>query len=84
MEKADMTRPYPVRAVNRSTFLIKILYTQHHSMQGTVQWIEQEKALSFRSYMELTHLLKEALRVRDDREEFRTWEEAKGLQAKRR
>lgn len=58
---------------------VKIPYTQHKSAQGIIQCVDQEKALTFRSFMELTHLLEEALQPRDDTEELRTWQDAKGL-----
>lgn len=64
-----------------STFLVKIMYTQHTSAQGNVQWIEQEKVLSFRSFMELIHLLEEALQSKEGATKLRTWEEANKLRS---
>lgn len=65
-----------------STFLIKIMYTQHTSAQGNVQWIEEEKTLSFRSFMELIHLLEEALQSKKGATKLRTWQEASRLRSK--
>ncbi|NLG87195.1 MAG: hypothetical protein GX489_08255 [Firmicutes bacterium] len=76
MENTDGLCEFPARQTSCNTFLVKVLYTQHTSTQGIIQWIDQEKALSFRSFMELIHLLEEALQQREDMERFRSWQEA--------
>ncbi|MFY9188043.1 MAG: hypothetical protein WAO22_02165 [bacterium] len=75
VENIDALCEYPARQTSSNTFLVKVLYTQHTSTQGIIQWIDQEKALSFRSFMELIHLLEEALQSRGDMDQFRTWQQ---------
>lgn len=43
------------------SFLIKIKSTQHHTWQGTVQWIEKNETIPFRSALELLRLLDSAI-----------------------
>ena len=76
MEDTPALCEYPVKQTSSNTFLVKVLYTQHNSAQGIIQWIDQEKALSFRSFMELIYLLEEVLEERQDMDKFRTWQEA--------
>jgi len=53
------------------TFIVKVKYNQNHSMQGSVQWVEQGRIVNFRSEMELISLLIEAV----DDKEIRSWED---------
>ena len=63
------------QVIKDKTFVLKIRYQQNHSVQGSIQWIEQEKIVSFRSVMELLLLLNEAL----DQQEFRSWSGGEGV-----
>ena len=45
-----------------ATFVLKILFRQHASWQGSVVWKERQQEESFRSVLELIHLLDSALR----------------------
>ncbi|NLV16135.1 MAG: hypothetical protein GXY50_02840 [Syntrophomonadaceae bacterium] len=45
----------------KGNFLLKILYTQNDDIQGTIQWLEEERTVNFRSFLELTALLYEAV-----------------------
>ena len=49
-----------------ATFELKILFRQHGSWQGTVTWKERRQEHSFRSVLELVHLLDSALRASKD------------------
>lgn len=73
MENADALGEYPVNQISSSTFLVKVMYTQHTSTQGTIQWVDREKSISFRSFMELIHLLEEAISSQEKAIKFRTW-----------
>jgi hypothetical protein len=55
------------------TFLIKIMYTQNSSAQGQIHWIEEERVLSFRSFMELFYLMGEAVGESSETNGLRTW-----------
>lgn len=58
-----------------TTFVVKIMFCENASIQGYVQWIEQEKTMPYRSLMELVHLVETA--VRKDKKgliEFRSWD----------
>lgn len=57
------------QVIKDKTFVLKIRYHQNHSIQGTIQWIEKEKIVSFRSMMELLLLLNESL----DPQDVRSW-----------
>lgn len=62
--------------IKNSSFLIKIKYSQNHSLQGTIQWLEQKRTIYFRSLMELVLLLQEAA---SNNMEFRSWKGEKGI-----
>lgn len=47
--------------IGGSTFLIRILYTQNATWQGTIEWIEGEKTKTFGSALELVSLINETL-----------------------
>lgn len=60
------------------TFLIRIYFKQHANWQGTVQWLEANKTIPFRSVLELIALLNEAVeKISPENQglDFRTWEE---------
>lgn len=63
------------QVIKDKTFVLKIRYHQNHSIQGTIQWIEKEKIVSFRSMMELLLLLNESL----DPQDFRSWVGEEGV-----
>ncbi len=58
----------------KGNFLLKILYTQNNDIQGTLQWLEEERTVNFRSSMELIYLLSEAVGLMDDSPDFHTWD----------
>lgn len=43
--------------MKKQTFILEINDTQNQSWQGRVEWIQGQKKESFRSAMELLHLL---------------------------
>lgn len=51
----------------RATFELKILFRQHGSWQGVVVWKEGRQEQSYRSVLELIHLLDSALRASEGR-----------------
>jgi hypothetical protein len=58
----------------KGNFLLKIYYTQKNDIQGQLQWLEEEKTVNFRSFMELTMLLSEAIGLMDDGPVYRSLE----------
>lgn len=63
--------------IGGSTFLIRIYFKQHANWQGTIQWLETNKTVSFRSVLELINLLNEAVEKNSPSDEgsgFRSWE----------
>ena len=42
---------------NKGTFIVKIVNRQNSTWQGTVNWVEEQKTVSFRSALELIKLL---------------------------
>lgn len=56
------------------TFVIKVIHADRNTIQGYIQWIEKEKTVAFRSYMELLHLTQEALtKSKSELVDFRSW-----------
>lgn len=64
------------RVIKNTSFLLRIKYNQNHTIQGSIQWIENKKTVCFRSLMELIILLKEAAQFNTD---IRTWVGDNGL-----
>lgn len=50
--------PVPIGGVS---FLIRILFCQNYTWQGTIQWLDEQKSIPFRSQLELTLLLNDAV-----------------------
>lgn len=45
----------------KGTFVVRVLFRQNATWQGTVSWVEGNKTQQFRSMLELIHLLEDAL-----------------------
>jgi len=71
----DYNNNYNTRIKN-SSFILKIKYNQNHTIQGTIQWLEQKKTIYFRSLMELVALLQEAT---SSNMELRSWNGENGI-----
>ncbi|MGI6621215.1 MAG: hypothetical protein ACOX35_07250 [Bacillota bacterium] len=79
MENAVESRDTPVAPGAANTFLIKVLYTQRTTVQGILHWVEQGRSLPFRSFLEMVHLLGEAIQTREDMDRLKSWREGKSL-----
>jgi len=44
-------------SVQDGDFLVRILNRQHHTWQGTITWISQNRTVSFKSVLELVRLM---------------------------
>lgn len=65
------------------TFLIRIYFKQHANWQGTIEWLEENKTIPFRSVLELVALLNEAVEEispEDQGLDIRSWEEQENLE----
>jgi len=61
-----------------TNFLISIYHQENHSYQGTIQWIDTGKKVSFRSELELLNLIHEATNYNsNDGQNMRTWKDSK-------
>lgn len=77
--------PYPeqeeeFRIPGGTNFLVRVLYRQNSSWQGTIQWLDESKTLSFRSMLEMIHLMEEAIHMDAAHErdrQLREWPRAK-------
>ena len=49
--------------VGGQTFLIRVLFRQNATLQGEIVWFEGEKTMHFRSFLEMTALMQEALEL---------------------
>lgn len=55
-------RPGPApRTGELATFIIRVLFRQHTSWQGSITWVEEDREQTFRSVLELTLLIDSAL-----------------------
>lgn len=45
----------------KGTFVVRVMFRQNATWQGTVSWVEGNKIQHFRSMLELIHLLEDAL-----------------------
>ncbi len=45
----------------KGTFVVRVMFRQNATWQGTVSWVEGGKTQHFRSMLELIHLLEDAL-----------------------
>jgi|CZCB01.1.fsa_nt_gi hypothetical protein len=58
-----------------STFVVKVVYAENFSIQGYIKWIEEDRTVPFRSYMELLHLIEEGLYIsREQMARLRSWD----------
>lgn len=65
---------------NTTSFLITIHRRENHSWQGTIQWLESNQMVHFRSELEMLSLIQEATQKSQPKVETRrVWEEQKGL-----
>ncbi len=49
----------------KGTFVVRVMFRQCATWQGTVSWVEGNKTQNFRSMLELVHLMEDALGVDD-------------------
>lgn len=73
--KLDSESSTDEKVIKDKTFVLKIKYNQNHSIQGSIQWVEQKKVVYFRSMMELILLLSESVEDKD----IRSWNEEDGM-----
>lgn len=64
--------------ISESSFLVRVRYRQNASWQGMIQWLDSKKTRNFRSFLEMTLLMQEALAnsIEADSEiKFHSWNE---------
>lgn len=54
---------------DKGTFVVHVKYRQNATWQGDVIWVEKKRRQSFRSAMELFHLIDSAFESGSDKEE---------------
>ena len=59
-----------------NTFMVKIIYSKNQTVQGYLHWLEAEKSIPFRSFMEMVILISDAMESCEEME-FRNWKNAK-------
>ena len=65
----------PGNTASGLTYIIKIVYTENRSVQGYIRWVEEDRYVPFRSYMEMLGLIEEGVKLsRPEAEELRTWD----------
>lgn len=67
-----MSHPAIEHTTKTASFLIRIMYRQNCSWQGSIQWLDTNKTCHFRSVLELLLLLEQALHA-DDHPELPPW-----------
>lgn len=53
-----------MEATDKETFVVKVLYRQNSTWQGTIHWVEGNRDSSFRSEMEAMELIESTNKVR--------------------
>lgn len=66
-------RENKILKANGQTFVVNIKCRQNHTWQGTVNWVEQKKALPFRSALELIKLMDSAMESTEEEENTTEW-----------
>lgn len=46
---------------SKTTFIVRVQYTQNNSWQGTITWNEKNQTQHFRSALEMLHLMDNAI-----------------------
>ncbi|MEG0378742.1 MAG: hypothetical protein RR614_09725 [Eubacterium sp.] len=54
---------------NNQTFILEIKSTRNHTWQGTIQWVQTQQKVAFRSALEAIKILDSALSEPDSEEE---------------
>ncbi len=49
------------RSGSGTTYVVHVMYREHGSWQGTVQWLNARCSLAFRSVLEMVSLLREGV-----------------------
>jgi len=75
MKRTSLTKQKIKSSELPCTFIIKVMHTERNTIQGYIQWIEKEKTVAFRSYMELLYLTQDALcKLQNNFVDFRYWD----------
>jgi len=61
-QTASPPSPTEIQEGRAATFLVRVLFRQNASWQGSLTWLEGDKSQSFRSVLELVLLMDSALR----------------------
>jgi hypothetical protein len=59
----DDPKTFTSPSTNGPTFVIKVIYRQNATWQGSIQWIEGKQTQQFRSELEMLKLMDEAMRL---------------------
>ena len=57
------------------TFVIRVLHEQNSSIQGSIEWLEGNQTLNFRSEWEMMKLIDEAVHRKSPRDDLRSWKD---------
>lgn len=52
---------------NTETFVIQVRGTDNGTWQGTVEWVEKQRKIAFRSVLELIRLMDSSINFQEDR-----------------
>lgn len=58
----------------KGTFIIRVLYRQNATWQGSIQWVEGKKTQNFRSDLEMLKLIDDAVRTQDEKDDQAKWD----------
>lgn len=59
----------------QATFVVKILFQQNSTWQGSITWVEKQKTERFRSTLEMIKLMDSAVaQVRNEGSDFEDWQ----------
>lgn len=72
--KVKKDKKIKIEPSGKGTFIIRVLYRQNATWQGSIQWVEGKKAVNFRSDLEMLKLMDDALRTDDEEDDIAKWE----------
>lgn len=61
-----------IKKVKKQVFIVEVMDRQKSTWQGQIFWVQGNKKISFRSVMEMLHLIDSVLLDEEDREQRET------------
>ena len=75
--KIEEAKEFTAPTASSPTFVIKVLFRQNATWQGSIQWLEGKQTRQFRSEFEMLKLMDEAMQLtaHEQNDEPTTWDQ---------